>query len=60
MLKGRLRKRLDRALFKGGALRLRGVEVVGREAVEGAAWEGRDVVPSDHYGLLVRLRREGS
>jgi hypothetical protein len=61
---GRQRLRLDRAFCRLlGAWALDSVELVGTEAIPGVQHEGQAVLPSDHFGLLLRLRpaemREG-
>lgn len=38
-----------------GAWRLRSMEMVGRDPVPGLSWEGKALMPSDHFGLLLRL-----
>ena len=55
--KGRrkLQLRLDRAFVRLSRWRLDSVEMVGREAVPGVEFEGRSVLPSDHYGLRITL-----
>ncbi len=54
-----LRLRLDRAWARlAPRWRVASVELVGKEAVPGVAHEGRPVLPSDHYGLLLRLEQE--
>lgn len=55
----RLRRRLDRIFCKLRRWRLEGLEMVGRQALPGLQWEGRPVLPSDHFGLLLRLRSAG-
>ena len=51
-----LRLRLDRAFAKlGGGCKVESIEMVGREVIPGARFEGRAVLPSDHYGLLLTL-----
>eukprot|EP00850_Spirogloea_muscicola_P024955 SM001842S04066 [mRNA] locus=s1842:83:1717:- [translate_table: standard] len=68
MLTGRLRKRLDRVFCRLADYELESIEMVGQEAIEGAVFEKErtvkrvravvqlPVLPSDHYGLLVRIR----
>ena len=55
--RSRIRRRLDRAFCRLGAggWRLAGMELVGREPLPGLQHEGRPVLPSDHFGLLLRL-----
>ncbi|KAL4428035.1 hypothetical protein ABPG75_002124 [Micractinium tetrahymenae] len=55
----RLRRRLDRIFCKLRRWRLEGLDLVGRQALPGLQWEGRPVLPSDHFGLLLRLRAAG-
>lgn len=55
----RLRRRLDRIFCKLRRWQLEGLEMVGRQALPGLQWEGRPVLPSDHFGLLLRLRSAG-
>eukprot|EP00850_Spirogloea_muscicola_P023973 SM000414S15657 [mRNA] locus=s414:17200:28773:- [translate_table: standard] len=69
MLTGRLRKRLDRVFCRLADYELETIETVGQEAIEGAVFEKErtvkrvralvqlPVLPSDHYGLLVRIRK---
>lgn len=55
----RLRRRLDRIFCKLRRWRLEGLDMLGRQALPGLQWEGRPVLPSDHFGLLLRLRPAG-
>ena len=50
-----LRLRLDRAFFKSNNWVLEGIELLGKDAIEGEEFEGKPVLPSDHFGLLVKL-----
>lgn len=52
----RIRRRLDRAFCRLRRWRLQGAELVGREPLPGLSFEGRPVLPSDHFGLLLQLR----
>lgn len=52
----RIRRRLDRAFCKLRHWRLQSAELVGREPLPGLSFEGRPVLPSDHFGLLLQLR----
>jgi hypothetical protein len=53
---GGLRLRLDRAFCRlRPPWRVDSVEMVGREAIPGESFEGKAVLPSDHYGLLLSL-----
>lgn len=52
----RIRRRLDRVFAKLHRWRLHSMELVGREALPGLRFEGRPVLPSDHFGLLLVLR----
>jgi tyrosyl-DNA phosphodiesterase 2 len=51
----RIRRRLDRVWVKLSRWRLHRMELVGREALPGLQFEGRPVLPSDHFGLLLIL-----
>lgn len=51
----RIRRRLDRAFVRLKHWRLRSMELVGREALPGLQFEGRPVLPSDHFGLFLTL-----
>ncbi|KAI3428797.1 hypothetical protein D9Q98_007616 [Chlorella vulgaris] len=51
----RIRRRLDRVWVKLSRWRLHRMELVGREALPGLQFEGRPVLPSDHFGLLLTL-----
>jgi tyrosyl-DNA phosphodiesterase 2 len=51
-----LRRRLDRVFCRLRRWRLASLELVGRQALPGLQWEGRPVLPSDHFGLLLELR----
>ncbi|KAL4527298.1 hypothetical protein Ndes2526B_g09000 [Nannochloris sp. 'desiccata'] len=50
-----LRLRLDRAFFKSNNWILDGIELLGKDAIKGVKYEGKPVLPSDHFGLLVKL-----
>lgn len=52
----RLRRRLDRVFAKLQRWRLHSMELVGRDPLPGLQFEGRQVLPSDHFGLLLSLR----
>lgn len=52
---GALRLRLDRAFCKLHSWQLRSLKLVGKQALPGLSFEGRPVLPSDHYGLLLGL-----
>lgn len=52
----RIRRRLDRAFCRLRRWRLQSAELVGREPLPGLSFEGRPVLPSDHFGLLLMLR----
>ena len=51
----RIRRRLDRALCRLARWRLAGAELVGRAPLPALRHAGRPVLPSDHFGLLLRL-----
>lgn len=51
-----LRLRLDRAFTKLNSWKVESCEMVGTEAIPGKEHDGKPVLPSDHYGLLVKLR----
>ena len=52
-----LQSRLDRAFVKLKQWEVESIEMVGTEPLRGGErWEGRPVLPSDHYGLLVKLK----
>lgn len=51
----RIRRRLDRALCRLTHWRLAGAELVGRVPLPALRHAGRPVLPSDHFGLLLRL-----
>lgn len=51
----RIRRRLDRCWSRLRAWRLASIEMLGQEPIPGIKWEDRPVLPSDHFGLLVRL-----
>lgn len=54
--KSKIRRRLDRAFCRLTHWRLAGMELVGQQALPGGLrHEGRPVLPSDHFGLLLRL-----
>ncbi len=53
--KTRIRRRLDRAFCRLGRWRLAGMHMVGQQALPGLLHEGRPVLPSDHFGLLLQL-----
>ena len=65
MLTSRFRTRLDRIFAKLADWEPESMEMVGQDALPGLAYSkvyrGKDVrarvLPSDHYGLLLRLRR---
>lgn len=50
-----IRRRLDRLFCRLRAWRLHAAELVGRQPLPGLQHEGRPVLPSDHFGLLVTL-----
>ncbi|PSC75334.1 Endonuclease exonuclease phosphatase family isoform B [Micractinium conductrix] len=50
-----LRRRLDRVFCRLRCWRLAGLELVGRQPLPGLQFEGRPVLPSDHFGLLLEL-----
>ena len=64
----RLQKRLDRAVVSLTDFELRSVQLVGTEKLPGVTylkermkrgqpyWEEKDVLPSDHFGLLLTLK----
>lgn len=56
----RIRRRLDRLFCRLRAWRLHAAELVGRQPLPGLQHEGRPVLPSDHFGLLVTLRPAAS
>ena len=68
MLLGGLQKRLDRAVVSLTDFELRSVQLVGTEKLPGVTyqkertkrgqpyWEEMDVLPSDHFGLLLTLK----
>lgn len=56
----RMRRRLDRAFVKLQHWRLDRAELLGREPLPGLQFEGRPVLPSDHFGLLVVLKPAGT
>jgi tyrosyl-DNA phosphodiesterase 2 len=66
MLNNRIRKRLDRFVCRLHSFELARIELLGTEAVPGKTyrreWKGSvklvPVVPSDHFGLLLTLRRK--
>lgn len=51
-----LRRRLDRAFMRLRKWEVAGVDMVGQEEVLGVRFEGKPVLPSDHYGLLIKLK----
>lgn len=51
----RIRRRLDRVFTKLRAWRLVSSALVGTAALQGVSFEGRPVLPSDHFGLHVTL-----
>jgi hypothetical protein len=53
--RSRIRHRLDRVWGRLQHWRLHSAELVGQEALPGLRSEGRPVLPSDHFGLLVTL-----
>ena len=65
MLSSSFRARLDRIFVKLADWEAQSIEMVGREAIPGLTYSkmvrGKEkqlpVLPSDHYGLLLRLRR---
>jgi len=65
MLSSSFRTRLDRIFVKLADWEAQNIEMVGREAIPGLIYSrmvrGKEkrlpVLPSDHYGLLLRLRR---
>ena len=57
--KRKLQLRLDRAFCKLPGWELESIDRVGMEAIPGKEFEGRPVLPSDHYGLLMKLRWPG-
>ena len=52
----RIRRRLDRVFVRLRHWRLHSMELVGREALPGLEYEGRPVLPSDHFGIFLVLR----
>lgn len=50
------RRRLDRVFVKLQHWRLHSMEMVGQQALPGLQHDGRPVLPSDHFGLLLELR----
>ena len=52
----RIRRRLDRVFVRLRHWRLHSMELVGREALPGLDYDGRPVLPSDHFGVLLVLR----
>ena len=65
MLSNSFRTRLDRIFVKLADWEAQSIEMVGREAIPGLIYSkmvrGKEkrlpVLPSDHYGLLLHLRR---
>lgn len=53
--KSRIHRRLDRVFVKLRRWRLHSMELLGQQALPGLQFEGRPVLPSDHFGLLLRL-----
>ena len=53
-----LRRRLDRVFVRLRHWRLHAMEMLGQDALPGGGlrFEGRPVLPSDHFGLLLELR----
>lgn len=51
----KLQLRLDRAFFKSNLWKLISIDLVGRDALPGMRYEGKPVLPSDHFGMLVKL-----
>jgi hypothetical protein len=49
------RWRLDRAFLKLTHWKLESVELVGKEAIPNEEYKGKPMLPSDHFGLLVKL-----
>lgn len=54
--KGGLRLRLDRALCRLDRCKVHSIEMIGKEAIPGVEHDERPVLPSDHYGLLLKLK----
>jgi len=54
--KNPLRLRLDRAFCKLQRWDLEDLRIVGRQAIGAARFEGRPVLPSDHFGLVLKLK----
>ena len=52
---GLLRLRLDRAFIKSNNWKLESIEMLGKEAIPNERYNGKPVLPSDHFGLLVKL-----
>lgn len=65
MLSHSFTNRLDRIFVKSAGWKAESIEMVGREAIPGLSYSKRvrgkekrlPVLPSDHYGLLLRLKR---
>ena len=53
-----LRLRLDRAFAKLNSWKVESIEKVGTVAIPDTIHDGKPVLPSDHYGLLVKLGRK--
>ena len=52
----RIRRRLDRVFVRAARWRLHSMQLLGQEALPGLVFEGRPVLPSDHFGLLLEMR----
>jgi hypothetical protein len=50
-----LRLRLDRAFFKSTLWKLENIELLGKDAIPNQVYDGKPVLPSDHFGVLVQL-----
>jgi len=70
MLGGSLRRRFDRVLLlQSNRCLVRGMDMIGTQALPGLTWEKRNpynnhsrkvpVTPSDHFGLVVQLELQG-
>jgi tyrosyl-DNA phosphodiesterase 2 len=51
----KLQLRLDRAFLKSNKWTLKSIDLLGKEAIPGVRYDGKAVLPSDHFGLLVKL-----
>jgi len=58
MLRGYERMRYDRILFKcvTNTWQPLSIELIGDQPIIGTSWENKPLYPSDHFGLLMKIK----